>query len=335
MKRFQISFSKGKAKKVKKLASRNQELQEILGYSERIVPIADTRKSSEPVALFEKIRQHACVMHNALMRNWKCCRRSCRTHQANLCLQAETKTVSFIVLFVVEDDAGSSRTSRRHEITIEPIKSVERPLVPSEQIKHVQQAESFTLVQNRFNDMELESKTSKLKTFFGKAAARPRSSPKDKKQARVSTPPPAVTISEFQTNSQRTVTSITKGEVHSRRVSNLCSSLRDCPDTILGIIDDEYDRHFEILKPIGPSLIAVAPATAKMVPLPTILDAYHQAKIEIARHEDLGWLSTLPLPFYKSRAHPGSIVNGPRTTYFSLRTLKSCIATTHTFLENS
>jgi hypothetical protein len=104
LKRIQLSFSRGKDKKVKLLANHNQELQEILGYSERIIPIAETRRSSSPVVLFEKIRQHACGVHNALRRHWKCSDRKCRSHQAHLNLRAESKSISLMVLFIVEDE---------------------------------------------------------------------------------------------------------------------------------------------------------------------------------------------------------------------------------------
>ena len=47
---------------VKRLWTHNQELDEIVGYNERTLPIANKRKSSDPVALFEKMSQHACAM---------------------------------------------------------------------------------------------------------------------------------------------------------------------------------------------------------------------------------------------------------------------------------
>ena len=289
MKRFQISFSKGKAKKVKRLAIRNQELQEILGYSERIVPIADKRKSSEPVAIFEKICQHACAMHNALMRNWKCSRRSCRTHQANLCLQAETRSVSFNVLFILEDEGeGHSPASRKHEMTVEPMKLVETPLSLSEQFSHVKQAQSFTVVQKHFDKTKVDVKKSRFKRLFDKSSksAKFSDSPKEKKHSPVVVEPPAITISQVHTNSQGTFTSTsaTKSNMPFERVSDLCSSLRHCPNTNVGIIDDEYDRHFQIFKPSRPSPIAAAPASAKLTPLPALLDAHYQSRIELARH---------------------------------------------------
>ncbi|KUI72164.1 hypothetical protein VM1G_07495 [Cytospora mali] len=87
-KRLKLSFSKKKQKKIDKLAKHNQELEEILGYSERIVPISDKRKASEPVSRFEKLRQHAYAVHQTLANHWKCHRR-CKYHAAHLSLRAE------------------------------------------------------------------------------------------------------------------------------------------------------------------------------------------------------------------------------------------------------
>lgn len=116
--RVRISFSKGKIKKVRTLATHNQELQEILGYSERIVPISDSRKSSNPVAHLEKIRQHACATHDALQRNWQCARQDCRSHQAHLKLQARNKNVAINVLFILDGQGNSELKLLKQEVTV-------------------------------------------------------------------------------------------------------------------------------------------------------------------------------------------------------------------------
>lgn len=160
MKRLQISLTIRKTKKVERLKARNEELEEILKYCERIIPIADKRKSSGPIVLFEKIFQHACAMHNALVRNWRCSSRTCRTHQANLCLQAETKNISFNVLFVFEPERESFSEARKQEVVIRPVKEDAGPVAPTEKIRYVQRTDSFTAVQESFIDMNLDGKSS-------------------------------------------------------------------------------------------------------------------------------------------------------------------------------
>lgn len=290
LKRFQISFSKGKTRKVKKLGTRNQELQEILGYSERIIPIADKRKCSDPVALFEKICQNACALHNALTRNWKCSSRTCRTHQANLCLRGETKTVSFSVLFVLGDEQGSLSNPRKQEVTIEPVKEDAALLAPTEQISYVQQAESFTAVQESFKDINLDRKRQGFTKIFSKAPNSTQLVPspgkgkiplKGGRQAHFAMCAPAITIS--QADDLGTLPSASSN-VPSQRIADLCSSLHNCPSPNLGIIDDEFDRQFQLLKSFKASPATVVPDTARLIALPEILDAYYQASIDIARH---------------------------------------------------
>lgn len=212
LKRFQISFSKGKYRKVGKLAAHNQKLQEILGYSERIIPIANARKSSEPVVLFEKIRQHACSVHNALQLHWNCPSRRCRSHQAHLRLRAETKSIGLNVLFVFEGEQETFLKPMKQEVMIQPADHDEAlRLTASTQISYVQPSASF---------------------------------------------------------------------LSSQLIVDLCSSLRNCQEPSFGFIVDEFDRQFQLSKSPEPG---PAPDTARLVSLPDIIEAYHQATIDIAR----------------------------------------------------
>ena len=293
MKRLQISFSKGKTRKVRKLASRNQELQEILGYSERIIPIAESRRRSDPVALFEKVYEYACAMHNALARNWKCSSRTCRTHQASLCLRSEVKTVSFNVLFVLEHEQDSLPKPRKQEVTIKPIIGDAASLTPTEQLSYVQQATAFTAVQESFKDMTPSSKRSSFNKLLLRAPKSKEPSPspdnggvssKDRKQAHFATRPPTITISPAQSDFIDPIPSASSN-VPSQRITDLCSSLQqDRPNSNLGVLIDESDRQFQVVKPTKASPTTVAPVSARLVTLPEILDAYHETSIDIARH---------------------------------------------------
>lgn len=290
MKRLQISFDMGKTKKVKKLATSNQELKDIIEYSAQIIPIADKRKSSPPVAFFEKMLHHACAMHNALIRNWKCSSRTCRTHQANLCLRADTETIGFTVLFVLENEQGHPLESKKQEVIIKPVKEDAASLAPTKQISYVQQAESFTAIQASFEDMNLKRKRSSFTKFFSKAPtitqpvlpAEHRKVPsKGGKQTRFATP--TVIISPDQAENPETTPSASS-EFPPQSIADLCSSLQNCPNANLGIIVDESDRQFQLLKSIKPSPATGIPDTARLIPLPEILDAYNQARIDIVRH---------------------------------------------------
>lgn len=292
MKRLQISLNKGKSRRIDKLDTRNQELKEILKYCERTKPIVDKRKSSGPSVLFEKMFQHACAVHNALVRNWRCSSRTCRTHQANLCLQAEVESISFNVLFVFEHENESLPEVRKQEVRIEAVKEDSRLVAPTDNMGYVQRTESFTAVQESFIEMKTNEKKVSFGRFFQRAAnsdqrgSSPRNGKdpsKNGKQVHFATPIPAITISQDRAGSPEATTSA-GSNISCQRIADLCSSLQSSPTSDLGIIIDDFDRQFHLLKSMNSSPATLAPDEARLIPLSKILNAYHQASIDIPRH---------------------------------------------------
>ncbi|MCJ1271276.1 hypothetical protein MMC22_011176 [Lobaria immixta] len=277
LKRFQISFSKGKYRKVGKLAAHNQKLQEILGYSERIIPIANARKSSEPVVLFEKIRQHACSVHNALKLHWNCPSRRCRSHQAHLRLRAETKSIGLNVLFFLEGEQESISKPMKQEVMIQPADhDVALRLTPSTQMSYVQPGASFARIEQRFEETTSKEKGSSSSGLLSKLA-----------KTKTTPPAPALTTSKKADSVPPTPTTINppfsirgSSNSSSQLIVDLCSSLRNCQEPSFGVIVDEFDRQFQLSKSPEPG---PAPDTARLISLPDIIEAYHQATIYIAR----------------------------------------------------
>lgn len=297
MKRVQISFSKGKHKKVKTLASHNQEIQEILGCSERIIPILSVRKTSEPVALFEKIRQSAGSVYNALERHLKCHGRNCRSHEAHLSLRAETKLVTLNVLFMFEGETGSYAKSIKQEVVIQPAEdSVAATPAATIPISYVQRATSFATAQQRM----VESPTKISGSSLGKLLSRRPKSLKNAPpaplpaggnaklalqhgmQAHSGSPISAITNSLPPVQNPR-IKVIGTNNLSSHLIVDLCSSLRTSQEPALGVIADEFDRQFQLCKSPKPSPAVTAPDTAKLTPLPQILEAYNKASIDISR----------------------------------------------------
>lgn len=287
--RIKISFSKGKTKKVKRLANHNQELQEILGYSERIIPIADVRKSSGPVALFEEIRQHACAVHNALKRHWKCPDQVCRPHRAYLNPQAGAKSAHLNLLFVLEGKQGSSLQPMKQEVVIQPAKCGSGVNPKSTPLSYVEQSSSFTVVQERFENIKNTKEASGFGKIFSKGS---KASPTSKrgKQTRFEIPTLTITFDEQSPlhNSKSMVGSADIKHPSPQRPVNLCSSLRGCQDNSVGVISDEFDREFRLSKSSGHGAGITIPDTATLVPLPDLLDAHHRTSIEIARQRRFG-----------------------------------------------
>lgn len=299
LKRVRFSFSKGKNKKVKRLETHNQELQEILGYSERIIPIAEKRKTSGPVAIFEKIHQNACYVHNALERHLKCHGGNCRSHHAHLSLRSETKLAALHVLFMLEGEQGSYPKSLKQEVVIQPAEvSVAAPPVIETEISYVQQAARFTAMQeetkikgkrlsfsrllSRSSETTKMQKSTPLGPAPSPAGGNNKLSPQLRKQAHFTTPTHAIANSVAHVQNPRITITDSSG-LSFRHVADLCSSLRTCQESALGVIVDEFDRQFQLFKSPESGPVITAPDTARLISLPELLEAYHQASIDIAR----------------------------------------------------
>lgn len=274
--RLRISFSKGKSKKVKRLAEHNQELEEILGYSERIIPTAESRKSSNPVAIFEKLRQLACGVHSTL-KTWECSAANCHSHLAHLRLQADKTSVSLDVLFTLDNVQGPSFKPKRHEVIFQPATStnVAHPADRGD-IRNVEQATTFMQLQDRFEEVENMVPVSRGTSWFTntkKAAAQRKNLPLQfqKKVARfaattpVATPPPSTPVP--------TITSILDS-------GNLCSSLRAAQNHKIGFLADNYGRKYQLSRPSQADNVLT---TARLINLSELLDACHKASIDVSR----------------------------------------------------
>ncbi|KAK4242276.1 hypothetical protein C8A03DRAFT_29537 [Achaetomium macrosporum] len=123
-KRARISFSEAKHRNVRKLAAYNQELHEILGYSERVisVSVAEKRESLDselaesnsrrhettpPVGVRKSIRQQACGIYNSLKRRWRH-DGNCppQDHEVHPNLSAVAVSVNVDVLFILGGVSG-------------------------------------------------------------------------------------------------------------------------------------------------------------------------------------------------------------------------------------
>ncbi|KAI9368517.1 hypothetical protein BJX61DRAFT_546444 [Aspergillus egyptiacus] len=268
--RIKISFSKGKHKKVRKLADYNQELQEILGYSERIVPIADKRTSSAPVTLFNKIRQHACSVHSVLSQRWKCQSQNCQPHQAHLRICVATKEISLSMLFVVGGEQNPAHDLvKKQEVLIQPHAAVstEASATP---ISYVNESTCFAAVQ--------ENQTLK------KTPLQPSSSgsntPSQVRRKKVAFAP-SVPVIQVEEDESRPGVSLSSSPP---LIQDICSFLQADQTFTIGVIENESNCHLKLSK-FSACPPAVALDTAKFVPLPELLSAHHRADIVISRKD--------------------------------------------------
>jgi hypothetical protein len=259
------------------LAACNQELQEILGFGERIIPIADRRKSSQPVGLFEKIRQHACGVYNAFKRQWRC-DRGCQPadHAAHLTLGATPVSVSLDVVFILSSDPGDHKPSW-HRIQIAPSEAAPAAFTD---IRNIQESALLagvqkTLIQqneaarkhNLLSSLPLKFQSMGLKASSGTKGAQ--SAPGQNKNvqfhASVSASAPVILGNAPETATQP------------QPIANLCLFLaRDEPKS--GVLEGDMDRCFRLNK-----LAKDPEAGVRLVPLPELLKSHHQAGIDITR----------------------------------------------------
>ncbi|KAH7253214.1 hypothetical protein B0J15DRAFT_536219 [Fusarium solani] len=346
-KRVQISFCKGKHKKVKKLASHNQELQEILGYSERIIPISDKRKASEPVGRLEKLRQHACS-----------CNKSCRRHEAHLSLRAEAVSVSMNVMFIVHSGQGTPSKPITQEVMTQP-KEVLPPALSD--VSRVPQSALFTTVQQTVVEQDTLAKTKpnliyrlsqrlhvkelSLKGLSGKAGTQ--NSPSTKKSVRFGSPVPVIAISPPGNSGQAgagpahssNATPVTASPIIGNPsaplpIADLCSFLVN-KEPISGVIRGESDRLLELCKP-PKGLRMVISKRVRLFPLPELLDAYHQATIDLSRQHRFEMATHIASALLQTHRSPWLSARWSKRDFYFLADMDSqSLSSSHPFVSRN
>ena len=263
--RIRLSLSKSKTKMVKKLAAHNLELEEILGYNERIAPVAEARSVSKPIAFFDKIRHLACVVHNALESYWKCHSCKCRIHQALLTLHSDIVTVDLKAILITEAEQTSISRSLKQEVTIRSADgdvATDKAALP---INYAQQGAHLVALQEGIESSIWKQKkptlTTKKKAHF------------DQSTLAGTTNRPASTGSPSASGTS------TK---HSN-IIDLCSSLRIGSDPSLGVMIDQHDRQIQLTRCSKPGQFTTAPDTVRLRSLSQILHDHHTTIIDIPR----------------------------------------------------
>jgi hypothetical protein len=177
----------------------------------------------------------------------------------------------------------------KQEVVIQPAginTAAPRATAITPPISYVQQAANFTAIQERFEGSETTKKGSNLGRLFSKVQKNTSSTVSSpdgyakptprRKQAHFATP--------AHTQAPSLPATATDGtSLSPQRIVDLCSSLQNCQASSLGVIVDDFDRQFHLCKSLSPGPATAAPDTARLIPLPELLDAYHQANIDIAR----------------------------------------------------
>lgn len=251
---YQDQFAKGKVKRVKKLETHNQELQDILGYSDRVVPAADARKTFHPVSVLEEIRQYACTVYDLLRRQWICNDRNCCIHKAHLRVNAQEELLMQTV---------------KQEMEVRPFRGGNDTFGGVETaVSDVRSATSFR-VRDPFQTSRSLETTSRSSRLFSQASQFP-------------IIPPRIVVSQHNSPESPPSANRCINNPPSPRISDLCSILRSDDKKTLRIIFEKADRRFKFSRLLESDLTTKAPSTAKLVPLPEILSAHHQTTMKLA-----------------------------------------------------
>ncbi|RMJ05137.1 hypothetical protein CDV36_014191 [Fusarium kuroshium] len=323
LQRIRISFSMGKHRTVKKLASSNQKLQEILSFSERIIPISSRRKASDPVARFEEIRQHAYCVHQALKRRWACSQ-TCRKHEARLQVNAKVDTVVADVTLVTADGELEGAMERVHRTSIRPWNTP--PVASLTDISSVQASGIWIEVQHTLSEQETHAKKrltiQSTKSLFKTGPETP--SPKK------------VTFQEDNDSTTKKVAMSRGTQVAPTSVpvpiTYFCSFLKDTGFT-KGLICDEFDRQLLVCKARS---YHHKSSSITLMSLHDVLKAYssaslsisRQSRFEIATHIASALLQTHPSPWLA----PGW---SKHDFYFIVDTASHDLCTTRPFIVHS
>ena len=283
--RIRLSLSKGKTKMVKKLAAHNLELEEILGYSERITPIAEARSLSKPIALFDKIRHLACVVHNVLESHWTCHSRNCRTHRALLSLRSEIETVDLYAIFITEDEQASSSKSLKQEVMIHPADADVAADKVNLPINYAQQGVHLAALQEGIESSIGKKKKPTSSQGAPQTSISGTATVTTKKKARFDQSALVGTTNRSASTGSPSTSGTSANRSH---IIDLCSSLRKSSDASLGIMIDQHSRQIQLTRCAKPGRFTTAPDTVGLRPLSQILRDHHNAIIDVPRQRRFG-----------------------------------------------
>ncbi|KAK1840535.1 hypothetical protein CCHR01_16845 [Colletotrichum chrysophilum] len=347
-KRLQLSFSKGKDKKVRKLAGLNQVMQEILGYSERTLPISDRRKTSEPVKRLEKARQHACSVYNALRHHWKCAQDSCsHGHKAHLrlCSDGAPEASSVVLVWGTGEKNSSSLKPKAHEVVIQTVGP--KVSTPSADVKAVHGSANLSKLQSITDDKLQYSKVKP--SFIDKVSLRLQSKPGSPTTSPTSPSRKSVTFAEL-TPAILVTTSVDKRAMEDSSPSIPFKADGDCPgkqqiqslcafleETSLreGLLDEQLNRRLHVDK-TSSVLRRMISDKMRLVSLPDLLHAHHEAKLCLPRQTRFEMAAHMSSAFLHAYPSPWMSVAWTKNNFYFLvdndsQTLSSC----HPFLSRS
>ncbi len=165
--RIRVAFSKGKHKKVGKLASCNEELEEILGWSERRVLRASKRTSPGLIKTLEKASKQATVVYTALEHHWKC-NGGCQSesHDAYLNLGGVAISVGLDVMFALGGGAtGPCQILQKVVIVPGDAKPADaKPAASANDIGHVHPSSLLARAQQGYIQLNTAAMNKSLRT---------------------------------------------------------------------------------------------------------------------------------------------------------------------------
>jgi len=336
--RLRVSFSKGKHKTISKLAACNDELQEILGYSERIIPIADKHRVSEPLRIFDKLRQHAESVYNTLKDQWRCAQPSHESHKAHLTMRVNEIDVRLTVIFVLEGGQSLACKRQFQNIEILPVSEPETSLrsAGSQDISHVEQSAQFVKVQQAVADRKskpglLSSFRSSLRKPSEKGGVPPSNLPQ--KSVAFQHSLPAITFSRHLDKTEAASEDNEKSfssphQAQLDPITDLCSFLATA-EPPLGLIQDDCDRHFKFLKS-SRGIEELASGVLQLLSLPEVINAHYNGSLKLprlVRHEMAAHVASALLQAHSSPWLPHGWCKSD--FYFLVDTRTQTLSSTH------
>ncbi|KAK7439446.1 hypothetical protein Landi51_11116 [Colletotrichum acutatum] len=330
--------------KVQKLDKLNQVLRDMVGFSERTLPISDRRKCSGPVRRLESARQHACRVYETLRDHWRC-HQGCNCHKAHLrlCGDSAPETLSMVLVWGTGDSTDSSLKPKAYEVMIQNTK--DRNPATSSDIRVVQGSATLSQIQSitEQKTQYIRSRPSFLDRVSHRLQPKPaaitgsnQSTPT--KNVKFFEPSPAICITPSEKEAVMKNGGVflpcrNNDERSSRQnIENLCAFLEETSWNE-GVLHDDFDRHLVFNKDSS-GLRRIIPGKLRLLSLTELLEAHHQADItlsrqsrfEIAAHISAALLNTYPSPWMPSSWTKSSF-------YFLVddETLLSC----HPFLSNT
>ena len=244
------------------------------------MPIIRARTTSTPVSRLTEIGRLACGVHNALALEWKCSEQANCSHKAHLVLRSDVSIVELNLFVHIENKLIPASLPVKQDVVVRwRISGISMSGAPAD----AEHTPKFGRKQLLFMSDQTDPTISASNWLAIRTKQESSLGPSLNERTMTLIGQESVETFGRQAEDIPSSSVIAGDHITSRPIGDLCSFLRNQQMPIFAVIADERGNRFSLSKPYLPGSATLVPSYASLISLARLLDAYHQATIDIPR----------------------------------------------------